>query len=817
MRSVPLALQTPVLQAIIGVFVFALVLTSVIIVRPGGNAGVDLISNILQDIAVLAATIICFTYTVQLHNSRARLGWYLVGAGLACGFIGDILFTYNELQPKPVFPSPGDIFFSTFPILTLIGLLVQPSVARRGLARARLLLDALVIALSLVTISWYFLLGPLLLSSGTSPLGQLVALWYPFSDVLMLSSVLIVLLRDRESPLDSAFGLVALGILFYVLSDSGFAYENLTSLYVTGNFIDIGWAIGFLLIGIGAMGAVVRERQGATQAATTPPERDAMLRIQEMARSDTQRLLVSYGLVILLLIITIMSAFTHPTSQDMMAMNSYHFVESGLIVLVAVVIALASSRQFLTLVENTQLNFELQGLYTQLRELNAATTAQRDAIERQVEQLIEEVAGIGDGDLRRRAQVTAGSLGVIADAINYVLEELSSLIGRVQGTANEVDMASQTILQRMAALDREASGQVVEIAGAIEAMNAATESSRAVASHAAIASSTARQALTDAARGRDAMRRNLEGMARVRDNVRDTAQEIERLAQRSTEISQFVRMVDEIAERTNILALSASVQASAAGYYGQGFAVVADEVRQLAARSSQMAAEIASLAQSIRADAVNSHKAMEIVLHEVEGGSAMADQARDALGTIYAAVERQAEAITAISAAASTQVELAERALQAMERTGQFTKATAAGINDAARGVAWLAQRAQLLRASVSAFKLPEPAPNGQQARISGPLASSQHLGRSQPGATGNGLAPAPQQTESAAAASLPDTHRVRSIRPSNSLSDMAPVTASAPAPSAMGGFQLELAYVPPIPTAGAAQADRSSSGQSSA
>jgi methyl-accepting chemotaxis protein len=811
---VPLALQAPVLQTAIAVFGFALVITTVIILQPGGHAAVNLISNILQDAAVFVASVVCFIFTFRLRSSRLRLGWFFVGLGLSCGFIGDILFTLNELQPTPVFPSPGDALFSLFPVFTLIGLFLQPTVARRGLARARLLLDTLVIALALVAISWYFLLGPLLLSSSTSLLGQLVALWYPFSDVLMLASVLIVLLRDHESPLDSPLGLVAVGIFFYVLSDSGFAYENLTSLYVTGNFIDIGWAIGFLLIGIGAMGAVVSERLGRAQdpAQAGDPEADLMLRARELARSDTRRLIVSYGLILLLLISLLISGFSHPPfgtgAQARAAMSQYQTIESILLALVAVVIVLASVRQILTVLENTQLNFELQRLYTQLRGLNATTTAQRDLIERQVEQLVEEVAGVGDGDLRRRAQVTAGSLGVVADAINYVLEELSSLIGRVQGTAHEVDMASQTILQRMAALDREASGQVPEIASAIEAMNAATESSRMVANNAAVASDTAQKTLADAMHGRDAIRRNLEGMARVRDNVHDTAQEIERLTQRSTEIAQFVHMVDEIAERTNILALSASVQASAAGYYGQGFAVVADEVRQLAARSSQMASEIASLAQSIRAEAVNSRKAMEVVLREVEGGSAMADQARNTLSAIYAAIERQAEVITSISAAAGTQVALAEGALRAMERTGQFTRATAAGVNDAARGVAWLAQRAQLLRASVAAFKLPAPARNDQPPRLFGSPAQVMPLARPQLAPSGNGLAPIPTQSSPNQATSQPDV--VRGARPMRSSGDL---TGGAPAvaPTPAAGLRLELAYVPPAPADSLAQTNRSS------
>lgn len=71
----------------------------------------------------------------------------------------------------------------------------------------------------------------------------------------------------------------------------------------------------------------------------------------------------------------------------------------------------------------------------------------------------------------------------------------------------------------------------------------------------------------------------------------------------SQEIGDIVALINDIADQTNILALNAAIQASAAGDAGRGFAVVADEVTQrLAERSSNATKRIETLVKTIQAD-----------------------------------------------------------------------------------------------------------------------------------------------------------------------------------------------------------------------
>jgi len=332
------------------------------------------------------------------------------------------------------------------------------------------------------------------------------------------------------------------------------------------------------------------------------------------------------------------------------------------------------------------------------------------ALQAQIEKLLQEVSAVGDGDLRVQAEVTPDTLGVLADSFNYMIEELAKVVGRVQTTAMQVTNATRRILDGSAQLSQASEIQVSQISQTTEAVEALAVFIQNVARNAQLSADVAQEALRNASSGQQSVRQTIDGMMLIRENVQETAKKIKRLGERSNEIGEIVRIIEDIADQTNLLALNAAIQSAMAGEHGRGFAVVADEIRLLAERSTESTKRIDTLVKSIQGDTYEAVVAMEDSTQEVVKGSQLADEAGRSLNSIYNAVERQAQMIESIARAANEQTPVSEAVAIAMGQISEITRQTNIGTQEAASSVSYLAELSDQLRASVSTFHLPDRA-----------------------------------------------------------------------------------------------------------
>jgi methyl-accepting chemotaxis protein len=356
-----------------------------------------------------------------------------------------------------------------------------------------------------------------------------------------------------------------------------------------------------------------------------------------------------------------------------------------------------------------RLGSRLNEMLDSLTEL-VQTREERDALQERIQHLLAEVSTVAEGDLTIQAEVTADVTGALADAFNFMTDELRKIVSSIDVTTGQVtDSAGQVLVasQDLAHMSQAQATRVQEVSQAVEQMARAINE---VSENATRSAQVAGEALANAGRGGQAVTQVVDAMGRIRGNTHQTAQKIKRLGETSQRVGEIVQLIEDLADQTNLLALNAAIQAASAGEHGRGFAVVADEVRRLAERSAEASKQIDGLIHATQSDTAAAVVAMEESTQQVVAGSRLVDEAGQSLGSIQDVVEDLARPITAISQTAQEHARTAAMVASSMTEVSSVTQQTTENTQQTAERVSYLAHLADQLRSSVSAFRLPSSA-----------------------------------------------------------------------------------------------------------
>jgi twitching motility protein PilJ len=355
------------------------------------------------------------------------------------------------------------------------------------------------------------------------------------------------------------------------------------------------------------------------------------------------------------------------------------------------------------------------------RAARVAVQAQREESERNqaaILRLLDEIAGLGQGDLTATATVTEDITGAIADSVNIAVESLRGLVIAINQSSVQMDSAARQTQALAQHLAKSSGSQSKQIAAATESIGAMASSIEEVSGNAERASDVARHSVDVAHKGGKAVRRTIEGMNGIRETIQETSKRIKRLGESSQEIGGIVELINDLAEQTNILALNASIQASMAGEAGRGFAVVADEVQRLAERAANATKQIDVIVRTIQTDTNGAVVSMERSTADVVGGAQLAENAGAALEEIEQVSNQIASLVQNISASARNQSQSSQSVARNMQVLREISSQTADSTSHTSEAVAKLALLSASLRKSVAGFRLPETLPSGSTMKV---------------------------------------------------------------------------------------------------
>lgn len=273
-----------------------------------------------------------------------------------------------------------------------------------------------------------------------------------------------------------------------------------------------------------------------------------------------------------------------------------------------------------------------------------------------------------------------GDFFPIQEALKEILLFLNETFHRTKDAVSQVNKASEQvadIAQNLASGATEQAAATEEITATV---NVVTENVEKNAKNARNVNDISDESVTRIEEGNQCMANLLGAMGEIEAQ--------------SNEISNIIKVINDIAAQTNLLSLNASIEAARAGEHGKGFAVVAGEIGNLASESAQAAKNIANL--------INSS------ITSIQKGSTLADETAEVLKSIVSSVEETSELVGQISEASGQQAESLENILAGVSAVADSSTNNSDSAQEASASSEELLAQAQSLQELLNQYKLAE-------------------------------------------------------------------------------------------------------------
>nr|MDJ0678223.1 methyl-accepting chemotaxis protein [Xenococcaceae cyanobacterium MO_167.B52] len=206
----------------------------------------------------------------------------------------------------------------------------------------------------------------------------------------------------------------------------------------------------------------------------------------------------------------------------------------------------------------------------------------------------------------------------------------------------------------------------------------------------------------------DNMDLTVNSILNLRTTVGETAKKMKRLGESSQKISQAVSFIEEIALRTNILAINATVEAGRAGEYGQGFTIVAEQVAGLSEQCAAATKEIASIVAAIQGETQEVNQAMESGTAQVVETTRLVESTKESLGLVLEKSQEINLLMSSISESTVSQAKTSQNVTNLMQKIANLSETTSKSSKEVAQSIVETAQVAEKLESAVAQFKVAE-------------------------------------------------------------------------------------------------------------
>ncbi|NVD06261.1 methyl-accepting chemotaxis protein [Vibrio sp. JPW-9-11-11] len=301
-------------------------------------------------------------------------------------------------------------------------------------------------------------------------------------------------------------------------------------------------------------------------------------------------------------------------------------------------------------------------------------------------------------------QSTKNEINNLTNGVANMADQLNGLVGQIRNTSDQVERNSASVVddaKRNLIQSDTQQEQVEQVVTAIEEM---ASSAQSVAQQVEAIAENVRSANHDCQSGLEVVEGVCIDVAQLNDQLDQSAAAIEQVSADSETIQAVTKMIDEIAEQTNLLALNAAIEAARAGEQGRGFAVVADEVRTLAHRTQTSVQDVVSIIEKLKASTGNAVQMMNDSQTNANAVLDKAQEAGNALESIASQVQSIASQSDAIAATSEEQAHVSQEIAANANSINELNQKSRDTSEQTSLSATELQQQAQHLKQQVAFF-----------------------------------------------------------------------------------------------------------------
>ncbi|ATB32853.1 methyl-accepting chemotaxis protein [Melittangium boletus] len=350
---------------------------------------------------------------------------------------------------------------------------------------------------------------------------------------------------------------------------------------------------------------------------------------------------------------------------------------------------------------------DLANLFNQLLDRHAVSEHRKQVAAQEIDQAIDAlITLVREGDLASWNTTTEDAqLGPLLEGFGKVIETLRTFVREINEAALRLSSSSNQVLAASTQHETSSTEQAAAIHETTATMEELKHASAQIAENAGSVARVAEETLGAARAGRGAIGEFIQAMQQIRSDGVAVADSITKLSKRVERIGTVVEVIDEIADRSDLLALNAALEGSRAGEAGKGFSIVAAEMRRLAENVMESTKEIKNLITEIREATAAAGTAAEASKEATESGEKLGAVAAQAVEGILAGVQETSDAARVINLATQQQRTATEQVVASMAEIEDVTRQTTSASKQATGAAAELNQLAGRLAELIKRFK----------------------------------------------------------------------------------------------------------------